>query len=175
MIIYGWKRHADPKFRGIFPCPVCELPRPCDGYQIKRRVTLFFIPVVPLWSDWIVECLICGSAFKCDRELFENVKEDAEAALAMLLEYEREQATLPSPEPDSEPDASSPKRARKGDYLARKKRRSDMQGRLRPAEPSSTEEGGAAQPRVSACPNCGHEDPSGRTSCPHCGMPLAPP
>jgi uncharacterized RDD family membrane protein YckC len=33
----------------------------------------------------------------------------------------------------------------------------------------------AAQPRERVCPNCRHRETGDRTSCPHCGMPLAPP
>ena len=33
---------------------------------------------------------------------------------------------------------------------------------------------GAAQPRVLVCPNCGYPEPSGRTACPHCAVPLVP-
>ena len=32
----------------------------------------------------------------------------------------------------------------------------------------------APESGVLVCPNCGHEEPSDRTSCPHCGMPLEP-
>ena len=42
---------------------------------------------------------------------------------------------------------------------------------LPPQQPADTPSA-AARPGVLACSNCGHEDASGRTSCPQCGMPL---
>lgn len=42
-------------------------------------------------------------------------------------------------------------------------------------QPSATTPTAPAQPREPVCPNCGYHDDGGRTSCPHCGMPLAPP
>ena len=42
-------------------------------------------------------------------------------------------------------------------------------------QPSATTPTAPAQPPGPVCPNCGYHDDGGRTSCPHCGMPLAPP
>jgi len=33
---------------------------------------------------------------------------------------------------------------------------------------------GAALPRLLVCPNCGYPEATGRTACPHCGVPLVP-
>jgi len=42
-------------------------------------------------------------------------------------------------------------------------------------QPSATTPAAPPQPRGPMCPNCGYHDDGGRTSCPSCGFPLAPP
>jgi hypothetical protein len=59
MIVWGWRKRAEPEWAGILACPNCSRWRLHHGLKIKRTFTLFFMPLVPLWSDSTTSCAVC--------------------------------------------------------------------------------------------------------------------
>jgi len=51
------------------PCAKCARPTMQTAVESRRWFTLFFIPVIPLGSSYVVRCNLCGLTLKGSPEL----------------------------------------------------------------------------------------------------------
>ncbi len=51
------------------PCVKCARPTMHAAIEAKRRFTLFFIPVIPLGTNYATRCGVCGLALKSTAEI----------------------------------------------------------------------------------------------------------
>jgi len=64
MIIFGMKGKKTKLDEGEFYCPICGGQRHYHHIQVRRYLSLYFIPVVPLdHQGEFVECQTCGKTF----------------------------------------------------------------------------------------------------------------
>lgn len=64
MIIYGTRTLTGTKAEGGFHCPRCQMPRQYRHVQGRTWFTLYFIPVIPMWSAGeYIECPNCGGTY----------------------------------------------------------------------------------------------------------------
>jgi zinc ribbon protein len=50
------------------PCSKCSKPTIHTAVETKRWFTLFFVPVIPLGTNHLVRCNLCGLKQKCSLE-----------------------------------------------------------------------------------------------------------
>jgi zinc-ribbon family len=63
-------------------CSKCARPTMHNAVESQRWFTLFFIPVIPLGSNYVVHCGVCGLTTKGSPELKHQVSTRAMAAKA---------------------------------------------------------------------------------------------
>ena len=64
MIIYGTRGLTSIAGTGQFHCPRCGPRRQFNRMAVRRWFTLYFIPVIPLWSSGeYIECAACAGTF----------------------------------------------------------------------------------------------------------------
>src|SRR4051812_35418195 len=64
MIIYGTRTIYSTSARGGFHCPRCQMQRQFAHRAGRRWFTLYFIPIIPLWSAGAyIQCSSCGGEF----------------------------------------------------------------------------------------------------------------
>ncbi len=64
MIIYGSRGLTSIAGTGEFHCPRCGPRRQFNRMAVRRWFTLYFIPVIPLWSAGeYLECTMCAGTF----------------------------------------------------------------------------------------------------------------
>lgn len=89
MIIFGWRKSPSTTWQGLLPCPFCQGVAIHMGCKVRRWFTLFFIPVVPLWSDRYVLCNRCGYQRQVGAEE-EAELQDASQGLLALYELQKQ-------------------------------------------------------------------------------------
>lgn len=101
MIVFGWRARGEPGWTGLLHCQGCDQWAMQYAYRVKRWFTLFFIPVVPLWSDWKIVCGNCGSEVGVGAHQYFEFQEQGEFLYGLaVLEgedpeaYRRAMATL---------------------------------------------------------------------------------
>ncbi|HZP58669.1 MAG TPA: hypothetical protein VFC53_14130 [Dehalococcoidia bacterium] len=82
MIAWGWKKKGEAEWSGIIQCQACQKWRLHYGIRVKRWFTLFFVPLIPLWSDSKVICAVCRHEQKLPRPEYEEIGREAAARLA---------------------------------------------------------------------------------------------
>ena len=67
LIIFGTRGVTYSAGRGDFHCPGCDARRPYEHKRVRRFITLYFIPIIPLdvIGDY-VECQHCRDTYKPD-------------------------------------------------------------------------------------------------------------
>ena len=103
MIIFGWRSKGEAEWSGILSCVQCGQITSHYGIRVKRYFTIFFIPIIPLWSDSKSICSDCLHETKLGPEQYIETRELAQANydLALLVkrsEMER-QGSLPEAQP----------------------------------------------------------------------------
>ena len=64
MIIYGARTIYSTSYQGGFHCPRCQMQRQFAHRAGRRWFTLYFIPIIPLWSAGAyIQCTSCGGEF----------------------------------------------------------------------------------------------------------------
>jgi zinc ribbon protein len=64
MIIYGSRTIYSTSGHGGFHCPRCQMQRQFAHRAGRRWFTLYFIPIIPLWSAGAyIQCSSCGGEF----------------------------------------------------------------------------------------------------------------
>jgi len=65
LIIFGTRGVTYPAGKGEFHCPHCGATRPYEHKRVRRFLTLYFIPIVPLdLLGEYVECQTCKDTYK---------------------------------------------------------------------------------------------------------------
>jgi hypothetical protein len=64
------------------PCSKCARLTMQNAVKSQRWFTLFFIPVIPLGSNYVLRCGVCGLATKASPELEHQLSARAMAAKA---------------------------------------------------------------------------------------------
>jgi len=77
VIIFGWRSGGDVEWYGLLQCEQCGEWAFHQGIRVKRTFTLFFIPILPLWSDTKVFCTICGNQRKVGPQEYQQLAEKA--------------------------------------------------------------------------------------------------
>jgi hypothetical protein len=67
-IVFGWRKEPEPKGEWLLPCEVCKRVERHLAYHVKRRFTLYSIPVFPLWWDRLVVCRHCEHERRVTRD-----------------------------------------------------------------------------------------------------------
>jgi hypothetical protein len=81
MIIYGARTIYSTSGHGGFHCPRCQMQRQFAHRAGRRWFTLYFIPVIPMWSAGAyIECTSCGGEFA---EEAQHYQPDPAAAIAV--------------------------------------------------------------------------------------------
>lgn len=88
IIIFGFRRTVGQHWQGLVKCPYHGNWALWSGLRIRRWFTLFFIPVIPFWSDWIAKCDACGYAVKFPHSEWKAIGNGA-AVLAKAWELQR--------------------------------------------------------------------------------------
>jgi hypothetical protein len=88
MIIWGWRRKGDVEWSGLLECPTCARWRIHYGIRIKRWLTIFFIPLVPLWGDRETMCAVCTQKQKVGAADFPGLGERAKRNLRLAEQYQ---------------------------------------------------------------------------------------
>jgi ribosomal protein L37E len=74
MIIYGVRNRSKAAWQAPAPCRQCGAATVHTGIQSRRWLTLFFIPVIPLWQRRRLYCNRCGLATKPTRAEWEALR-----------------------------------------------------------------------------------------------------
>ena len=112
MIIFGWRSKGEADWSGFLNCQRCAQLSPHYGIRLKRYFTIFFIPIIPLWSDSKTVCSDClyetklgPEEYIAARELAQTyydmallAKRDPERYRSMISEMER-RGSLPEAQP----------------------------------------------------------------------------
>ena len=79
---FGWRTKS--KVLGQFenPCQKCSRPTVHAAIEAKKWFTLFFIPVIPLGSKFVLRCGVCGLSTVGTPELKSHLTTKAMAARA---------------------------------------------------------------------------------------------
>ena len=94
MIIWGWRRNGHVDWSGLLECAACQRWRIHYGVRIKRWLTIFFIPVLPLWGDRETTCAVCLHKRKLDAPEFEALRETGARNLRLAEQYEHDPKEL---------------------------------------------------------------------------------
>lgn len=62
--LFGWRTKAKSLGQVERPCSKCARPTMHAAIESKKWFTLFFIPVIPLGTNYINRCGVCGLATK---------------------------------------------------------------------------------------------------------------
>jgi len=74
MIIYGVRNRTHTTWQAPAPCRRCGATTVHTGVQSRRWLTLFFIPVIPLWQRCRLYCNRCGLATTPTRAVWEALR-----------------------------------------------------------------------------------------------------
>lgn len=65
MIIWGWRTVGKRIAEGLFSCPTCRCDRHFEHQRLRRFMTIFFIPLIPLKVvGEVVRCMTCRTDFR---------------------------------------------------------------------------------------------------------------
>ncbi len=62
-ILFGWSRQPKDQWKKTMYCDECQTPAAAVGSRIARSITIQGVPVLPLRSEWMVQCSICSSSW----------------------------------------------------------------------------------------------------------------
>ena len=62
-ILFGWLRQPTDQWTKTMYCDECQAPTPTVGARIARSITIQGVPVLPLRSEWMVQCGVCSSSW----------------------------------------------------------------------------------------------------------------
>ena len=60
LVIFGSRRKELPIGQLALPCPKCKRSVFHNAVALKGRFTLFFVPLIPLGTRYLVKCGVCG-------------------------------------------------------------------------------------------------------------------
>jgi zinc-ribbon family len=80
--LFGTRRKAKMLGQMERRCAKCTRPTVHSAIESRQWFTLFFIPVIPLGSNYAVRCNLCGLAQKASPELKEQLSAKAASVLA---------------------------------------------------------------------------------------------
>ena len=89
-ILFGFRRKAQRLAVVLSLCASCHTPAAQAVTRIRNFFTLFFIPVLPLGSNYRTTCTLCGATFRINKEQADHLVASA-------------QAQAPSPYPTTPP------------------------------------------------------------------------
>jgi hypothetical protein len=61
LIIFGVRRRASRLAVVMLLCPSCQTPAAQVIRRLRRWVTVFFVPLVPLGTSYDLTCTMCGT------------------------------------------------------------------------------------------------------------------
>jgi hypothetical protein len=61
LIIFGVRRRATRLAVVMLLCPSCQTPAAQVIRRLRRWVTVFFVPLVPLGTNYDLTCTMCGA------------------------------------------------------------------------------------------------------------------
>jgi len=111
LLIGGSKRDVQPIGPVNVQCPQCGA-HPCGLFRLRNRLTLYFIPIVSLGSEYLLKCPNCLGQWTIDRANAERLQRDGGV---QPLSSEPAGATILQPGPAG---ASSLRCAKCGEMLA---------------------------------------------------------
>lgn len=76
MIIFGWGHRTARNFGPVrkIQCSNCNNETNWHLQKLTTWVTLFFIPVIPYHTDYLMVCPVCRCCVETNREDFEQLK-----------------------------------------------------------------------------------------------------
>lgn len=79
-IIFGWGKQTVKEHgpAGIYHCEHCNNDRPWTLFSRRTWITLFFIPVIPYSTEYLLLCPICGHGARLDARKFNEIRPVAE-------------------------------------------------------------------------------------------------
>jgi|LSQX01.3.fsa_nt_gb hypothetical protein len=85
-IIFGWGRQTLKSFGPVlkYHCDHCNNDKHWDLYCKRTWFTLFFIPVIPYSTEYLLLCPVCKYGVKLEKERFEEYKAIAQCNTALL-------------------------------------------------------------------------------------------
>jgi hypothetical protein len=84
--IFGWGG-GEPKYHGptfAIPCGNCDKKEPWSLVSITQYFTLFFIPIFPYETNYLLTCPICNHGTHITAQVFNKLKPVAENNLNFL-------------------------------------------------------------------------------------------
>ncbi len=66
-VYWGWQRRPKTRRLGRMLCGGCGEHTPMRAIQVRRSGLLYMIPLLPLWSDWLICCQACNSVWQVRR------------------------------------------------------------------------------------------------------------
>ncbi len=60
LVIFGRRRKELPVGQLALPCPKCRRTVFHNAVALKSRFTLFFVPLIPMGTRYLVKCGVCG-------------------------------------------------------------------------------------------------------------------
>jgi len=107
MIIFGIRRLRTQLAVVLAVCQFCT--RPCAHTVIRTRrwFTLFFLPVIPLGTQYVSVCSMCGAPLSIDREAAgelqrQGARQRAQPAQSPAIALRSILGTTPEPQPQAD-------------------------------------------------------------------------
>lgn len=98
--IIGARDYIDQRGFLIHECPHCQRPSIFAVYDTRRKLTLYFIPTLPVRSQQVMECMVCHGRWGIPADeraaVLDQLVSQEEISARMREMY---QARLPSPQP----------------------------------------------------------------------------
>jgi len=71
--LIGARDYIDQRGFFINDCPTCRTPSVFAVYETRRKMTLYFIPTVPVRSQYVMECMTCHAKWGIPKNAVANV------------------------------------------------------------------------------------------------------
>lgn len=98
--IIGARDYIEQRGFLIHECPACQRPSIFAVYDTRRKLTLYFIPTLPVRSQQVMECMVCHGRWGIppdERDVVMSQLVSQEEISARMREMY--QARLPGPQP----------------------------------------------------------------------------
>ncbi|MGB3306027.1 MAG: J domain-containing protein [Thermomicrobiales bacterium] len=79
--LLGARDYIEQRGFYIHECPTCRAPAVFAIYETRRKMTLYFVPTVPVRSQYVMECMACHGKWGIP-------KKDVELVLANVMTQE---------------------------------------------------------------------------------------
>lgn len=71
--LIGAKDYIEQRGFYVHECPACRAPSLFAVYETKRKMTLYFVPTVPVRGQHVMECMTCHGRWGVPKEQVESL------------------------------------------------------------------------------------------------------